>query len=97
MLEKLNKILEEFKNDESPKENSYYRYLETETVDENGWAEEKCIEDEIYNLFKEYPEIKYSYDYIGGFDSVGYTIECEVLTIVINNEIYNFPLNYEVF
>ena len=55
------------------------------------------IDDDIYNLFKKYPEIIHRYDYICGFDSPGYTLNSYVLTIVINNEIYNFPLNYEMY
>lgn len=97
MLEELNKILEEYKNTESSTENSYHKYLETGIINDGGWAEEKCIDDDIYNLFKKYPEVKYKYDYIGGFDSPGYEIESCVLTIIINNEIYNFPLNYEMY
>lgn len=97
MLEELKKILDKYKNTESSTEDSYYQYLETGRVDEDGYPEEECIDDDIYNLFKKYPEIIHRYDYICGFDSPGYTLNSYVLTIVINNEIYNFPLNYEMY
>jgi hypothetical protein len=91
-MREIENFLEEWENKESDTENSYIRYKYNEETED-----EIEFDSELNKLLKTL-NIKYSWDYIGGFDSPGYGISCESLAIVTpKGDLITYPLNFESY
>lgn len=86
ILEKVENFLNEWKL----YDDTYDRYKYTE-------EEELSFEEELSNLLDSIDEISQPWlTYVGGFESPGYSISCNVLTFLYKGKIQIYRINFEI-
>jgi hypothetical protein len=91
-MKEIDSFLEEWRNKESETEYSYIRYKYNEETES-----EIDFEEELNKILKTL-KIKNIWVYVGGFESPGYEISCESLSIITpDGELVVYPLNFESY
>ena len=94
-VERIENFLKEWENKNSSTEDSYIRYKEWTNPDGN--IEELDLSDELENLLTNL-SIKYNYINVGYFESPGYDVIYECLSVIDEEgNIHSFPIIIEFY
>lgn len=89
MIEELEKLLEDWKDDQHS-EDSYLMYKEDEKT-----GEEYSLDETLSDFFNQYENVQWTLDYVGRFDSPGYDLWCYCLAVVYEGKLFTYPLKEE--